>query len=244
MSFADRVSAGKVLAEKVVQFLDSRGLKNGNKFVVIGLPRGGVPVALEVARRLSCPVDIIVSKKLPYPGQPEFAIGAVSSDGVVMLNPEIPNGEEWQEYVEQERQRLLKKTVAVENRFYDLSGRKRITSYRNKVAIVIDDGVATGMTAIAALETARLRGADVTIAAAPVMSRDSFYELKEHCDGVVACETPHPFQAVGLHYLNFNQTSDEEVVEALRKSAGFGSCDLPKQIKNGANSVDRTALGA
>jgi len=216
MSFSDRQTAGHQLAERIVRYFHRAGLKTGHNIVVVGLPRGGVPVALEVARLMECQLDIIVSKKLPYPGQPEFAIGAVSSDGIVVLNPDIPDKIEWQNYVEQERQRLLVQTVNIENRLYELSGRKRSTNYKDKVVIVVDDGVATGMTAIAALDTARHRGAGIVIAAAPVMSCESYRELGRHCDGVVACDVPEVFRSVGQHYENFEQTTDDEVVAALR----------------------------
>lgn len=222
MRFSNRQSAGNQLAERLIQYLDRSGVTTPNNTLVVGLPRGGVPVAYEVARRLNCELDIIVSKKLPFPDQPEFAIGAVSSDGIVVLNPDIPDNSEWQRYVEMERVRLLGQTVAIENRFYELSGRQRKTNYKDKVVIVIDDGVATGMTAIAALETAHDRGAGIIIAAAPVMSRDSYLELSRHSDGVVACEVPEIFQSVGLHYDDFKQTTDDEVVAALRQSSNFG----------------------
>lgn len=237
MSFTDRHAAGRQLGERLLQYFQRNGLTNTrDNIVVIGLPRGGVPVALEVARILKCPLDIIVSKKLPYPSQPEFAIGAVSSDGLVVLSPEIPESFEWQNYIEQERKRLLDHTVTIENRFYRLSGRRRSTLYKDKVVVVVDDGVATGMTAIAALKTARHRGAGMIIAAAPVMSSDSYSELGKHCDGVVACDIPAYFQSVGQHYKNFEQTTDDEVVYALRESAQFGETNSTLQ-KPGVNSI-------
>jgi putative phosphoribosyl transferase len=234
MSFADRQSAGCQLADKLVQYFHGCGLDTGHNLVIAGLPRGGVPVALEVARRLRHPLDIMVSKKLPYPGQPEFAIGAVSSDGEVVLNSAIPETLEWQNYVERERKRLLKQTFDAENQIYQQSGRQR-TTFKGKVVIVIDDGVATGLTAIAALKSARYRGADTVIAAAPVMSPESYQDLGKYCDGVVACDVPEIFQAVGLHYENFLQTTDKEVVEALRESAQFStsnSADLKNVLKS------------
>ncbi len=234
MSFADRRTAGCQLADRLVQYFSRRGLETGHSLVIVGLPRGGVPVALEVARRFKCALDIMVSKKLSYPGQPEFAIGAVSSDGEVVLNSAIPETLEWQNYVERQQERLLKQTVDVENQLYQQSGRQR-TNFRDKVVIVVDDGVATGMTAIAALKSARHRGAYTVIAAAPVMSPESYNDLGRYCDGVVACDVPEMFQAVGLHYKNFRQTTDEEVVEALRESSQFYASDSA-DLKNVLNS--------
>jgi len=219
--FVNRREAGIQLAEKLDQLL-SHSLVPTSKanLLIVGLPRGGVPVALEVARKFECPLDIIVAKKLAYPGQPEYAIGAVSSDGVVVLNPDIPNDWQWSAYIEEQRQILLQKTMSVEQQFYELAGCKR-SSFKDKVVILVDDGIATGMTAMAAVKAARLRGAARTILAAPVMSSESYYQLRSHCDSVVAISVPEEFNAVGQHYVDFDQTSNEEVISALRESAGF-----------------------
>jgi putative phosphoribosyl transferase len=219
--FANRTSAGMKLAEKVEQYLSRyKGLDQRSNLLVVGLPRGGVPVAFEIARKFGCPLEVMVAKKLGYPGQPEFAIGAVSSDGVVVLNPDIPKSPEWQAYIEQERQRLLAETSKIERQFYELAGRKA-SSFKDKVVIVVDDGIATGMTAMAALETARKRGASYTILATPVLSPSSLYELRPHCHGVVAIGIPQQFSAVGQFYVDFGQTTNEEVVQALRESTRF-----------------------
>jgi putative phosphoribosyl transferase len=220
MKFANRASAGMLLADKLDQYLAQHpGIKK-EELVIVGLPRGGVPIALEVARKFGHLLDILVAKKLPYPGQPEYAIGAVSSDGIVVLNPEIPQDQTWQAYVEEQRQHLLRDTMRIEQEFYDLSGCKR-SSCNGKVVMVIDDGVATGMTAMAALDTLAKRGAARIILAAPVMSTDSYSELRSHCDDVVAVCMPMSFNSVGQHYAQFDQTSNQEVVNALRESLRF-----------------------
>jgi len=220
MKFLDRATAGRRLAKVVSERKEAFPSRQGvsGEIIVVGLPRGGVPVAFEVAKFLNCPLEIITSKKLSYPGQPEYAIGAVSSDGFVVLNPSIPQTSDWQDYVDGERTRLRTETLANEERFYRLAGRKRCTKYDGKCVIVVDDGIATGMTAIAAVETARLRGAASVYLAAPVICRESFFELNEHCDGLIACEVPEFFESVGYYYVNFQQTSDNEVVEALRQN--------------------------
>jgi predicted phosphoribosyltransferase len=220
MTFANRTKAGQQLAEKLNHLFQQSGLDEKANLIVVGLPRGGVPVALEVARKFGCPLDIIVSKKLPFPGQPEFAIGAVSSDGVVELNSDLPQDQEWKSYIEEQRQLLLSRTKLIEGQFYQLA-RCKASSFKDKVVIVVDDGVATGMTAIAAIETARRRGARRTIMAAPVMSSDSYRKLRSHCDDVVAINVPEGFRSVGQYYLDFTQTSDEEVVRALSESSQF-----------------------
>lgn len=227
MIFLDRTDAGIKLAEKIAATLAA---DSTNTPYIVGLPRGGVPVALEVARKLGCPLELIEAKKLPYPGQPEFAIGAVSADGVVVLNHDIPGLEEmtalqsarWQNYIEQQRKQLLEKTKTVEAQFYHQAGRSK-ASLEGKIVVIVDDGIATGMTALAAIKTARNQGAARVILAAPVMSQESYEELKSHCDTIVTLSIPDNFRAVGLYYEDFSQTSDEEVVQALRESTGFAS---------------------
>lgn len=223
MIFLDRRKAGKQLAEKVGQFLRQRPelMKKGD-LLVVGLPRGGVPVALEVARTLACPLDVLAAKKLPYPGHPEYAIGAVSSDGIVVLNPSIPEDEQWKRYVEQQRGVLLEQTKITERQFYERARLER-PSFKGRVVIIVDDGMATGMTAVVALESARKRGASATIIAAPVISSDTYRELQTRCDAVIALSVPQDFKAVGQYYLDFEQTSDREVVEALSESSHFVS---------------------
>lgn len=187
-------------------------------------------MALAIAKQLGCPLEIIESKKLPYPGQPEFAIGAVSADGVVVLNHDVPGQEKmtelertrWHDYIEQQSKQLLDKTKTLEAQFYCLAGRSK-ASLTGKIVIIVDDGIATGMTALAAVETARKQGAAKIILAAPVMSKESLEELKSHCDAIVTLSVPDPFCAVGLYYQDFSQTRDEEVVQALRDSAGFAA---------------------
>jgi putative phosphoribosyl transferase len=225
--FADRTEAGTQLAEKLYKFLSHQsGLAYKSNLLVVGLPRGGVPVALEVARKFSCPLELIVAKKLPYPGQPEYAIGAVSSDGVVVLNPDIPQDQHWQAYIAPQRQALLKSTQSIECKLYKLAGHEK-TSFKDKTVIVVDDGIATGMTAFAALETARQRGARRTIMAAPVICPLGYEQLRLRCDNVVALSVPANLRSVGQYYVNFDQTSDEEVVNALRESSRFAPRRAP-----------------
>ncbi|HEY9715375.1 MAG TPA: hypothetical protein V6C72_18020, partial [Chroococcales cyanobacterium] len=121
--FSNRRAAGIQLAEMVDRYLYSTtGANAGVDAIVVGLPRGGVPVALEIARKLHCPLDVLVAKKLPFPGQPEYAIGAVSSDGVVVLNPDIPHVQNWNTYIDQQRSLLLDSTKSTERQFYRLAG--------------------------------------------------------------------------------------------------------------------------
>jgi putative phosphoribosyl transferase len=236
--FPNGQQAGRQLAEKLDHYFSSLpGVDRRSNLIVVGLPRGGVPVALEVARKFGCPLEIIVAKKLPYPGQPEYAIGAVSSDGIVVLNPDVPKDFQWRAYIDGQRQRLLDETSQAEQQFYDQAGRKR-SPFAGKTVIVVDDGIATGMTAFAALEAARQRGATRTIMAAPVMSPQSYRQLQSHCNEVIALSMPPEFRSVGQHYITFEQTSNKEVVSDLRQSLSFAPHFDTNQHNVGFSPVD------
>lgn len=230
MLFKNRVDAGKQLALKVEHYLcgiDKRIPRS--HFVVVGLPRGGVPVALEVSRRLGCPLEVIVSKKLPFPNEPEYAIGAVCTGAIVVLNPEIPKSSEWNEYIERQKQALLASVQSREDEFYLMAGKHR-TSIEEKTAIIVDDGIATGMTALAAIEAARKRGASKVIMAAPIVSKESDLLLRRYCDDVLALCIPETFDSVGRYYNDFKPTTDEEVVKALAESNNSEDC--PNNLKS------------
>ncbi len=220
MLFRDRTDAGVKLANKLKEhFAKTSGVKT-DEIVVVGLPRGGAVVALEVARQFGCPLEIIVSKKIPFPGQPEYAIGAVSSDDVIVLNPDIPHNLQWQQYLNQQHFELLQFSKNLESEFYEAAGYEP-SPLKDKVVIVVDDGIATGMTASAALKSARLRGAHTVILAAPVMSSESVEELSKCCDQVIPVNIPARLDSVGQHYLDFTQTSNSQVVHAMRESRQF-----------------------
>ncbi len=218
MKFSNRESAGLLLGKKLETALTGRSdTGSKSKIIVIGLPRGGVPVAFAVATQLECALDVIVAKKLPYPGQPEYAIGAVSSDGVVELDKSIPQNSEWQTYVDAQKQKLLIETRESESRFRQRAGIEKL-SLKDNTVIIVDDGIATGMTVKAAIKSAILRGCKHLVVAAPAMSIESFIELKTLCDQVITLITPEPFGAVGHYYIDFDQTLDEEVIENLREN--------------------------
>ncbi len=233
MSFMNRTQAGKQLAERLYDglFLSSN-FDEKSQFVVAALPRGGVPVGLEVARKFDCPLEIIASKKLPMPNHPEYAIGAVSADGISALNPDIPKDPEWKSYIETERQRLLKQTRDAETQFYKLAGYKP-ASLSGKTVVIVDDGIATGMTAVVAIKTARHRGAKRVIMAAPVISPECYRHLRAYCNDVVALIVPNDLIAVGQYYADFEQTSNEEVVKALQESTTFAAHAVSQEQQPG-----------
>lgn len=226
MLFKNRKQAGQQLAITIEDYFCAPRTKPEN-IVVAGLPRGGVIVALEVCRLFHCLVDVIVSKKIPYPGQPDFAIGAVSSDDVIVLNPDIPHNLQWQQYINQQHVELLEFSRNLEIEFYEESGYSP-SPLENKTVIIVDDGIATGMTAAAALKTARLRSAQSVLLAAPVMSNESIAELSQYCDAFIPVYVPAKLDAVGQHYIDFTQVTNTEVIEAMRESKRFKDLASPK----------------
>ncbi len=208
--FRDRADAGRELAEQLKRRLGDEDV------VVLGLPRGGVPVAFEVARELDAPLDVIVVRKLGVPYQPELGMGAIGEDGVRVLNHEVLAmarvGEEEVAVVERSERAELERRAA---RF---RGSRPRTPLVGRTAVVVDDGIATGSTARAACQVARAHGASRVILAVPVAPRSSLGFLAEVADELVCLATPEPFYAVGQFYRDFSQTSDEEVVELLQRA--------------------------
>ncbi|HLN15987.1 MAG TPA: alpha/beta family hydrolase [Acidimicrobiales bacterium] len=209
MIFQDRADAGRQVAERL-------GHLCGNDVVVLGLPRGGVPVAFEVAKALGAPLDVIVVRKLGVPFQPELAMGAIGEDGVRITNEVVVRGagigpEAFGE-VEQRERAELERRVRLLRR-----GRARV-SLEGRTAVVVDDGIATGSTARAACLVARAHGAAAVVLAAPVGAQRSITELEAVADEVVCVETPVSFFAIGEWYDDFRPTTDEEVVRLLERS--------------------------
>lgn len=207
MSFVDRAAAGRRLAE---QLRDQRG-----DVVVLGLPRGGVPVAAEVARVLRAPLDVVVVRKLGVPFQPELAMGAVGEDGLLVLHTPVLRAVH---VSESELAELERRARAEVNRRAERfrRGRPRVP-LEGRTVVVIDDGIATGSTARAACEVARAHGAARVVLAAPVCAPESAAALRREVDELVCLEIPDGFAAVGQYYQDFHQVSDDEVVEMLER---------------------------
>ncbi|TFB90453.1 phosphoribosyltransferase [Cryobacterium algoricola] len=207
--FSDRVDAGRQLAERL-QYL------RGADTIVLGLPRGGVPVAAEVARVLGAPLDVIVVRKLGVPFQPELAMGAIGEGGVRELNPDILSmasiSDEELATVERRERAILDARVA-ELR----AGRERI-DVRGRTVVIVDDGIATGATARAAGDVARLHGANRVILAVPVASAEALVDLTGF-DELVCVHVPRRLVAVGNHYIDFAATTDDEVTALLDAAA-------------------------
>jgi predicted phosphoribosyltransferase len=208
--FVDRVEAGRELAGAVVAH------KPVPPLLVLALPRGGVPVAAEVARRLAAPLDVLVVRKVGMPGQPELAIGAIAAGGVTVRNGMLP-----QDLVDEA---TFQKLAARE--MYELMRREQV--YRagrpplqlaGTQVILVDDGLATGATMLAAIEAARQGGARRVIVAAPVASREAGALVRTAADEAVILLTPPWLGAIGEFYENFAQTTDAEVLRLLRDAA-------------------------
>jgi putative phosphoribosyl transferase len=204
--FRDRVDAGRQLAAALAHH-------RSRPVVVLGIPRGGVPVAAEVARALGAELDVVVARKVGLPGQEECALGAVTADGKACWNDDLVAmvgiGED------ELAQAAAHKASEAAARERSLRGTKPAASLRGKVAILVDDGLATGATMRAAVRSARERGASQVVVAAPVGSREASDALRASADEVICLSTPPGFRAVGLHYEDFTQTSDAEVKRLL-----------------------------
>jgi putative phosphoribosyl transferase len=210
MIFKDRKEAGRRLAERLEPL-------RGEDVVVLGLPRGGLPVAFEVARTLDAPLDVIVVRKLGVPYQPELALGAIGEGDVRVFDERITGQvrlptEELAEVERVERAELLRRVEKFR------SGQERI-ALTGRTALIVDDGLATGSTARAACQVARAQGAARVILAVPVGAPDAVRLLQRDADDVVCLETPARFMAVGQWYSNFRQTTDREVADLLARAA-------------------------
>ncbi len=207
--FHDRHEAGQVLAKAL------SGYAGRPDVVVLALPRGGVPVAYEVARALDAPLDVFLVRKLGVPGQEELAMGAIASGGLRVLNPSVlsvlrvPDS-----VIDAVADRELAELERREQAYRD--GRPPL-DVRGKVAILVDDGLATGSTMRAAVAALRRLGPARIVVAVPVAAAATCAELRHEVDEVVCALTPEPFYAVGLWYEDFSQTTDDEVRELLAR---------------------------
>jgi len=209
MIFQDRVDAGRRLAEKLEQY-------RGPDTVVLAIPRGGVVVGYEVARLLEAPLDIIVPRKIGAPYQAELAIGAVAGEDVCVLDQDsIRYLGVSEEYLEEEVRRQREEIVRRRTLF---RGDRPAPSLEGKTIVLVDDGVATGYTTVAAAREIRKQKPGKLVLAVPVAPTESVGRLKPEVDELIVLETPEPFFAVGSWYYQFEQTSDDEVISLLRRA--------------------------
>lgn len=202
--FSDRKEAGKRLAEKLQKY-------QNKKAIILAIPRGGVLVAAEVAKILNLPLDLIVVKKLPMPGEPEAGIGAISETGEIVLKPQA-------EYYSQAQVReILKEQKEEVKRRVKVLRKGEFPSVQNKIVILIDDGIAMGSTMEAAIKTVRKKKAKKIVVAVPVGGREIIEKISKTVDEMICLETPSPFYAVAQIYQNWYDVSDQEVIKVLKR---------------------------
>jgi putative phosphoribosyl transferase len=213
MIFDDRTHAGRVLADAL------KGSVHAQEVVVLGLPRGGVPVAFEVARALHAPLDVFVVRKLGAPGQEELAIGAIATGGVRVLNQEAIHVLALSpETIDRVAQRELGELNRREQLY---RGNRPPVDVEGRTVVLVDDGLATGSTMRAAAAALRQKNAARIVVAVPVAAPQTCEYLRDEVDDIVCAATPEPFFAVGQWYRDFSQTTDEEVRELLDRAVEF-----------------------
>ncbi|MGA2681982.1 MAG: phosphoribosyltransferase [Candidatus Bathyarchaeia archaeon] len=207
--FSDRVDAGKHLASALADFA-------GKNAIVLSIPRGGVVVGYEISKALDLPLDVIIPRKIGAPDNPELAIGAMTEDGTIILDKRlvaylgVPAA-----YVKEESERQKKE---IERRLKMYRQNEPYPELKGKDVIIVDDGIATGSTMKAALASVKNRGAKTVTVVVPVGPPSTIQELEKQADRVVCLYTPEYFGAIGQFYRDFNQTSDEEVIELLKQN--------------------------
>ena len=209
--FIDRPDAGRALASLLSTYA------NRDDVVVLALPRGGVPVAAQVAEALHAPLDVYLVRKLGTPGHRELAMGAIASGGVRVLNEDVV---QWLGITPDQIDHVAaEETLELQRREAAYRDGRGATDVEHKVVILVDDGLATGSTMRAAVQSVRQRNPSRVVVAVPVGSRDTCRDLQAIADDVVCVRMPEPFSAVGQWYLDFSQTGDDEVRELLRTHA-------------------------
>jgi predicted phosphoribosyltransferase len=213
--FRDRSDAGRALAAKLAAYAHRPDV------LVLALPRGGVPVAHEVARVLRAPLDVFLVRKLGVPGHEELAMGAVATGGVRVLNESVVAGLGIPPYVIDAVTAWEQEELTRRERLY--RGDRPPPDVRGRTVILVDDGLATGATMHAAIRALREQHPGRIVVAVPTAAPETCEELKTEVDDVICATTPEPFHAVGLWYENFSQTTDEEVRDLLARGAGGAS---------------------
>lgn len=210
--FKDRTEAGKKLAQKLKEELSTPLLAES---IVLSIPRGGVPIGGEISQSLNLPLDCLITKKIPSPGNEELAIGAVAEGGVVIWEEELCQRLGVSPSYKQEIVR--KKVLELEKKQQDFKCGRPPLQMKDKVAIITDDGVATGSTIKAAIAVVASFDPKEIIVVVPVIAQDSLEEIKKLADKVIYLEAPEMFFSVGQFYENFDQLSDEQVINILKK---------------------------
>jgi len=220
MRFQDRKDAGRQLAQKLMAYAGDPDV------LVLALPRGGVPVAYEVALALHAPLDVFLVRKLGVPGQVELAMGAIATGGVRVLNEEVVEALGIPEEIIDAATADQQQELARREHLY--RGDNPAPDLRGRTVILVDDGLATGSTMRAAVAAVRQQQPARIIVAVPVAARSTYEEFQVEVDEIVCVLTPEPFHAVGLWYQTFSQTTDEEIQELLARAAEEQGQTVPR----------------
>jgi len=206
MHFHDRTEAANLLAEQLASYA-------GEHPLILAIPRGAVPMGKILADALDGDLDVVLAAKIPAPGNPEFAIGTIAENGWMQLAGWAGQAGASAEYIEHQKAALMEK---MHKRRLEYTALKSPVSVRNRTVIVVDDGLATGMTMIGALDALKKMQPRKLIVAVPVASLQALEDVRRHADEVVCLSSPRHFQSVGQHYDDFSQVSDEEVTDILK----------------------------
>jgi putative phosphoribosyl transferase len=209
--FRDRTDAGRILADRLAPYLQDQNV------LILALPRGGVPVGFEVAKRFNADLDVFIVRKIGVPGQEELAMGAVASGGVRVLNDSIVQELGISRGIVDQATEREKREIERREWLYR-EGRPALNP-AGRTVVLVDDGVATGATMLAAARSLRLQRPKRIIVAVPVASSVACDEFRAHVEEVVCAETPEPFYAVGVWYGDFAQTTDDEVRTLLERAS-------------------------
>lgn len=204
MIFRNRKEAGSILAGKLIKYIKQNT-------VILAIPRGGVPVGYEISQSYTLPLELVLIKKIGHPTNKEYAIGAASLTDYFIKDHEAADPE----YISEELRRIRNKMTALYSKF---KGKQPPPLLKDKIVIIVDDGIATGNTMIATIQVVKESKPEIIIVATPVASSSAVKALKEIADDVIAVYIPPEFYGVGAFYQDFEQVSDEEVVELINKS--------------------------
>jgi len=207
MIFKDRLDAGEQLAKKLTKY------KNNKDALILAIPRGGLQIGNVLAKKLNLKLDIILTKKIGYPGNPEYAIGAVSLSGQSVNQDLITSGKVSQEYIDSQIKEI--RTV-LKQRYEQYRGKTKPPSFKGKIVIITDDGIATGSTLLAAIELLKQEDVKKIVIAIPVGPPENVELLKKAADEVICLSTPLGFSALSQFYENFTQVEDEEAIALLK----------------------------
>lgn len=203
--FKNRLEAGNLLAEKLQEYTSKKNA------IVLAIPRGGLQIGVPIAKKLDLPLDIVITKKIPFPGNPEYAIGAIGPEGEIFITSEITS----KEYINEQKEELTQK---IKERYKKYRGNLPLPNLKNKIVILVDDGLATGSTMIAAIAYIKKQTPSLIIVAVPVAPMETCKKIEPMVDKLICLKIPEYFYAVGEFYQEFFQVEDDEAIRLLKEA--------------------------